>query len=155
VLTPEAQHEKLFSQVSDTEKKKYFKIDKNAPPTAAYSAESVKRRKIEHEKEKNAQVVAAQKERFVQRSRLLQDPLLGGLLANELGIRPKDLQVDCWARGLCYKGCSPVAESGLYHNNNPIEHLYISNSDKKTGLGVAIGCKPHSSLVHVSLSVLF
>ncbi|OIW27573.1 hypothetical protein CONLIGDRAFT_440109 [Coniochaeta ligniaria NRRL 30616] len=123
----------------DTERKKYFKIVTHAPPTAAYSVESVKRRKIVLEKEKKAQLVAAQKKKFVQRSRVLQDSLIGGLLATEHGIAPKDVQVDCWAKGLCYKGFVPVAEYGLYHNKNPIEHLYIDNSDNKTGLGVAIG----------------
>jgi hypothetical protein len=113
-------------------------VDKNAPATAAYSAESVKRRKLEHKQAEKARIVEGYRKKSVHRSLALQDPLLGGFLARELGIPPKDLQVDCWARGLCSKGRVRMRNTS---DENLVEHLYIGSADEKRGLGVAIGCR--------------
>lgn len=99
----------------------------------------MKRRKIEDAKKRKAQRIAAHKRTLIQRSRALQDPMIGGFLAVEFGSPPIDLQVDCWAKGLCYKGHVPIV-SRSPSPGLTIDHLYISASDTKTGLGVAIGC---------------
>jgi hypothetical protein len=127
---------------TDPDKKKYFKVDKKAPATAAYSTESVKRRKLEHEQARKALLIEGHKKKQVRKSSSLQDPLLGGLLARELGNPRKDLLVDCWARGLCQKG------SVLLRRQAPAQasagHLYIGTADESRQLGVAIGGESHT-----------
>jgi hypothetical protein len=120
----------------DAEKKKYFKVEKNAPQTVAWSAEGVKRRKVEDREAQVSRKLAAHRKRLVQKSQVLQDPLLGGFLMREDGNAPRDLRVDCWAKGLCYKGFVPL--SPLYHGS--VEYLYIHPADEETGVGVAYGC---------------
>lgn len=108
----------------------------------------MKRRKLEHEKARRAQVAAAQKVKLVKRSEVLQHPLLGGFLDIELGIPRKDLQVDCWAGSLNYKGFVSLDEhrqtgqsrdGQLAHPPLPLQHIYIENSDEQSGLGLAFG----------------
>lgn len=130
--------------MTDPDKKKYFKVEKNVPASAAYSAESVKRRKLEQAQAERARIVEDNKKRSVRRSQTLQDPLIGGFLARELGMPLKDLQVDCWARGLCPKGDVLLLNDTL--SQSPVHHLYIGTADEKRELGIAIGCTsiPHS-----------
>jgi hypothetical protein len=75
----------VFTSLSlDTEKRKYFKIQANAPANSAYSATDVKRRYLEDERTK---AIAEEKARQQGRiRRFIRAPLTGGLLSREAGI---------------------------------------------------------------------
>ncbi|KAJ5009428.1 hypothetical protein K4K57_008835 [Colletotrichum sp. SAR 10_99] len=140
----------------DEEKGKYFKIEKtqSAPQNAAWSAESVKRRKVKH---REAEAVAARQERLkrhIVRSAVLRDPLLGGFLEAELGVVKRerkirsgggggssfgvnDVPAAAWARGLTDKGDVPFVPSFATGRFPNIPCFWVSGHDDKTGLGVA------------------
>jgi hypothetical protein len=69
----------------DTEKRKYFKIQTNAPSHSAYSFHDVKRRKIENEAQQSQELVSQRLVGRVSRSRILAAPLMGGFLSREFG----------------------------------------------------------------------
>lgn len=130
----------MLSDLTDAEKKRYFKIEGNtAPATAAWSAESVKRRRAEDEQAEIAEKRAKQASQLVSRSRVLQDPLLGGFLLREVGQVGRDVQVDCWALGLCYKGNVHIPPNlyGMVATGAGLEvgPIYVDN-DNATGHGV-------------------
>ncbi|KAF6809017.1 hypothetical protein CSOJ01_07188 [Colletotrichum sojae] len=138
----------------DEEKGKYFKIEKtqSAPANSAYSAENVKRRKIQH---REAEVVAARRERLrrhIVRSAVLRDPLLGGFLDAELGVTKRerklragagadfgldDVPAVAWTRGIVDKGEVPFVPSFARKKFPNIPCFYVGGDDVKTGLGVA------------------
>ncbi|KAF9878496.1 hypothetical protein CkaCkLH20_03988 [Colletotrichum karsti] len=138
----------------DEEKGKYFKIEKaqSAPQNAAWSADSVKRRKIQH---REAEAVAARRERLrrhIVRSAVLRDPLTGGFLEAELGVSRRerkwragaggefgveDVPAVAWARGVAEKGEVPFVPSFARARFPNIPCFYVGGEDEKTGLGVA------------------
>lgn len=142
------------TNTTDEENGKYFKIEKtqNAPLNAAWSAESVKRRKIQH---REAEAVAARRERLkrhIVRSAVLRDPLLGGFLEAELGVSRRerklragaggefgleDVPAGAWAGGLTEKGEVPFVPSFARARFPNIPCFYVGGDDVKTGLGVA------------------
>ncbi|KAJ0380559.1 hypothetical protein COL26b_001265 [Colletotrichum chrysophilum] len=150
----------------DEEKGKYFKIEKtqSAPQNAAWSAESVKRRKVKH---REAEAVAARQERLkrhIVRSAVLRDPLLGGFLEAELGVVKRerkirsgggggssfgvnDVPAAAWARGLTDKGDVPFVPSFATGRFPNIPCFWVSGHDDKTGLGVAYAT---NNLRHIS-----
>ncbi|KAI8159107.1 hypothetical protein K4K49_007726 [Colletotrichum sp. SAR 10_70] len=150
----------------DEEKGKYFKIEKtqSAPQNAAWSAESVKRRKVKHSE---AEAVAARQERLkrhIVRSAVLRDPLLGGFLEAELGVVKRerkirsgggggssfgvnDVPAAAWARGLTDKGDVPFVPSFATGRFPNIPCFWVSGHDDKTGLGVAYAT---NNLRHIS-----
>ncbi|KZL87968.1 myocyte-specific enhancer factor 2d [Colletotrichum incanum] len=145
----------------DEEKGKYFKIEKttSAPQGAAWSADSVKRRKIQH---REAEAVAARRERLkrhIVRSAVLRDPLLGGVLDVELGLRrerrtrahagvaAEDVPAVAWAKGLVDKGEVPFVPSFARQSFPNIPCFYVGGDDVKTGLGVAYASELRPSSV--------
>ncbi|KAK6583648.1 hypothetical protein PZA11_003378 [Diplocarpon coronariae] len=69
----------------DNEKNKYFKIQPQGPASSAYSERDVKRRKLRDE---NEVAIVKEKQRQagrIQRSKILEDPLFGGVLTREYG----------------------------------------------------------------------
>ncbi|KXH39350.1 hypothetical protein CNYM01_07720 [Colletotrichum nymphaeae SA-01] len=147
----------------DEEKGKYFKIEKgaSAPQTAAWSADNVKRRKIQH---REAEAVAARRERLkrhIVRSAALRAPLIGGVLDVELGVRREErarLRVDgafgvedvpaaAWARGLVDKGEVPFVPSFARQSFPNIPCFYVGGDDEKTGLGVAYATLDEETLI--------
>lgn len=147
---------RLTQDFIDEEKGKYFKIEKtqSAPQNAAWSAESVKRRKVKH---REAEAVAARQERLkrhIVRSAVLRDPLLGGFLEAELGVVKRerkirsgggggssfgvnDVPAAAWAKGLTDKGDVPFVPSFATGRFPNIPCFWVSGHDDKTGLGVA------------------
>ncbi|KAL2880182.1 hypothetical protein SGCOL_004569 [Colletotrichum sp. CLE4] len=147
----------------DEEKGKYFKIEKggSAPQTAAWSADNVKRRKLQH---REAEAVAARRERLkrhIVRSAALRAPLIGGILDVELGVRREErarLRVDgafgvedvpaaAWARGLVDKGEVPFVPSFARQSFPNIPCFYVGGDDEKTGLGVAYATLDEETLI--------
>jgi hypothetical protein len=80
-------HEESLISLLDKEKKKYFKIQSSgaAPPSAAYSQQDVKKRKLNDEKAKSGATAEARERGLIKRSRILLEPLAGGLLGRENG----------------------------------------------------------------------
>lgn len=71
----------------DKEKKKYFKIQSSgaAPPSSAYSQQDIKKRKLNDAKAESRALTIARERGRVKRSKILSEPLAGGLLARENG----------------------------------------------------------------------
>ncbi|KAL0940619.1 uncharacterized protein CTRU02_203382 [Colletotrichum truncatum] len=148
----------------DEEKGKYFKIEKaqSAPQNAAWSAESVKRRKIQH---REAEAVAARRERLkrhIVRSAILRDPLLGGFLEAELGVSRRerklragaggefgleDVPAVAWTTSLTDKGDVPFVPSFARQRFPNIPCFYVGGDDVKTGLGVAYATVDEETLI--------
>ncbi|KAH7370751.1 hypothetical protein BKA65DRAFT_23918 [Rhexocercosporidium sp. MPI-PUGE-AT-0058] len=71
----------------DQEKKKYFKIQASSagPASTAYSSQDVKRRKLRDEKAAEAARDKERRNRRIQQSNVLTQPLVGGALQREYG----------------------------------------------------------------------
>lgn len=121
-------------------KKKYFKIEPSttAPSGAAWSADNVKRRKLEEKKTQVVQRHLEMRKGTIQHCRALLNPLTGGFLARELGRASKDLPAACWTLGLQEKGSVPFHDWSESITAN-IPCFYISNHDTKTDLGLVYG----------------
>lgn len=75
----------LLKIFSDREKKKYFKIQANAPSSSAYSSQNVKKRKNDDETERLYHLKAQRKSGRITRARILEVPIAGGFLSREFG----------------------------------------------------------------------
>lgn len=73
--------------IVDKEKNKYFKIKPNggAPANTAYSSQDVKKRKVREVRAAARELAVARQQGRIKRSKLLAEPLCGGLLARENG----------------------------------------------------------------------
>ncbi|KAJ8071090.1 hypothetical protein OCU04_001433 [Sclerotinia nivalis] len=69
----------------DSEKKKYFKVQANAPSSSAYSSQDVKRRKIDDENTKAQSLKVQRNVGRIKRARILEAPIAGGFLSREFG----------------------------------------------------------------------
>ncbi|KAG4442239.1 hypothetical protein IFR05_002288 [Cadophora sp. M221] len=71
----------------DQEKKKYFKVQPSSagPASSAYSSQDVKRRKLRDEHGAKAARDQARQKHRIQHSKLLTEPLIGGVLQREYG----------------------------------------------------------------------
>jgi hypothetical protein len=71
----------------DKEKKKYFKVQPAgaAPPSSAYSRQDIKKRRFDDAKAASEALAKARERHRVKRSKLLSQPLIGGLLVREYG----------------------------------------------------------------------
>ncbi|KAI0154371.1 hypothetical protein GGR57DRAFT_466860 [Xylariaceae sp. FL1272] len=117
----------------DPEKRRYFKVEKSktAPTTAAWSADNVKRRKLD-----DAEAAAALRRldltrNRIKRARVLNEPLTGGFFAREHGEVWDDLQPACFATGLKEKGSIPLSAPGFH---GQVKHMYIDGQDDRTGM---------------------
>ncbi|KAI2784074.1 hypothetical protein F4815DRAFT_456716 [Daldinia loculata] len=122
----------------DKDKKRYFKIEqrKTAPSNAAWSSDSVKKRKIEDtEAAEHAHQVALNKKRIV-RSETLEHPLIGGFLNRELGVPRRDHIATSFAHGIVEKG---AVEFTWGREHTTLTHMVVTNRGPK-GL-----CKVYAS----------
>ncbi|KAI1269809.1 hypothetical protein F5Y18DRAFT_371636 [Xylariaceae sp. FL1019] len=117
----------------DPEKRRYFKVEKSktAPTTAAWSADNVKRRKLD-----DAEAAAALRRldltrNRIKRARVLNEPLTGGFFAREHGEVWDDLQPACFATGLKEKGSVPLGDPGF---RGQVKHMYVDGQDDRTGM---------------------
>ncbi|KAF7880643.1 uncharacterized protein EAF02_007489 [Botrytis sinoallii] len=69
----------------DSEKKKYFKIQANAPSGSAYSSHDVKRRKLDDENNKAESLRVQRNVGRIKRAKILESPMAGGFLSREFG----------------------------------------------------------------------
>ncbi|KAM0162511.1 hypothetical protein ACHAQE_003651 [Botrytis cinerea] len=69
----------------DSEKKKYFKIQANAPSGSAYSSHDVKRRKLDDENSKAESLRVQRNVGRIKRAKILESPMAGAILSREFG----------------------------------------------------------------------
>ena len=135
----------------DEARKKYFKIEKShsAPLLASWSADSVKKRKIEDAAQRAVKHRAHLVRNHIKRhSSLGRDVVASGLLAREEERRPVaesgrgraddgDLGAAAWTGGLVDKGRIPYVPSFVRARFTNMPCFYVGGQDSKTGLGVA------------------
>jgi hypothetical protein len=125
----------------------------SAPPGFAYSADGVKKRRLETEA---AGLADRRKEvlgRGVQRSRALADPARGGLLRRELGLlgplATEDEALSCFTRGLREKGEVAFGggggRNGASTSTSNLPLFCVTNHEAEKGLGYVFACK-HATL---------
>lgn len=132
----------------DEEKKKYFKIEKNstAPSSAAWSADNVKKRRLEDEEAARAVRRMTLDKRRVARAKVLQHSLMGGFLDRELfggggHHHPRLLgkvtsAAAAFADGLVDRGMLPLKDARWSSSSN-VRHMYVDGQDRNTDLCVA------------------
>ncbi|KAI1364216.1 hypothetical protein F5Y08DRAFT_218136 [Xylaria arbuscula] len=122
----------------DSEKRRYFKVEqsKTAPANAAWSSDSVKRRKLHDEATAVALRHLSLAKNRIRQARVLHDPLTGGFLAREYGAHEDDMQAACFASGLIHKGCMPLKMGGIgpHANSETARRMLVVGYDYKTGL---------------------
>ncbi|KAL7950994.1 hypothetical protein V8C42DRAFT_308179 [Trichoderma barbatum] len=134
----------------DTEKKKYFAIEKShtAPASAQWSSASVKRRKLESQAADKAAKEKQLIKNHVKRSVLIHDAAASALLARETGSRraaeagrgmpeTKDIAAAMWARGLTDKGRVAFGMSREYETHPHMPCFYISGKECGTESAIA------------------
>ncbi|KAI1323827.1 hypothetical protein F5Y16DRAFT_382687 [Xylariaceae sp. FL0255] len=141
----------------DPDKRKYFKIEasKTAPPSASWSSDKVKRRKLADEN-------AAEERRRTELSRghirpacVLNDALTGGFFARECGAMSDDMQAACFARGLRDEGSVSLAMpssrpewEGTSSGFGPqVRRMYVDGQDQRTGMCAVLATSDERSLV--------
>jgi len=106
-----------------------------APPEASWSRDTVKRRRLEKEQANADADYCQRKKAFtVQRSSILQDPLIGGLLNREQGLGgdPREIQVQALTRGL--------RDHGSYDYWEYWERTTSFRRAQRPGVDMKIGC---------------
>ncbi|KAK4102597.1 hypothetical protein N658DRAFT_495313 [Parathielavia hyrcaniae] len=126
----------------DSVKRKYFRIEDNrtAPAEAAWSAQNVKRRAVQQKDKTRRQDREKRAAGRVKRARVRGVPLLGGLLAREIGEvgagavpAAGEEVVRAWAGGLKEKGS---VKPWPWVDNGTITGLWVGGSGEHTGPGV-------------------
>ncbi|KAH6976962.1 hypothetical protein BKA56DRAFT_587344 [Ilyonectria sp. MPI-CAGE-AT-0026] len=144
----------------DSEKKKYFKIQKShaAPANAAYSSDAVKRRKVQDKTLQAAKKRAHLVRNHIKRHLINRDAVHGGLLAREFGLgrvaergrgraENGDLKAEAWAHGVVAKGSVSFAPTFARARYPNMPCFYVNGEDTKTGLGVAYATLDEETLV--------
>ncbi|KAI0914494.1 hypothetical protein F4823DRAFT_572068 [Ustulina deusta] len=120
----------------DAAKRRYFKVEnsRTAPTQAAWSSDSVKRRKLGDDDAATAlQHVNLAKNR-IRRARVLHEPLMGGFFAREYGAMEDDMQAACFVDGLRHKGCIPLLGPGVHGPAMQVKRMFIGGYDHRTGM---------------------
>ncbi|KXJ96984.1 hypothetical protein Micbo1qcDRAFT_229762 [Microdochium bolleyi] len=138
----------------DADKGKYFKIERagTAPTSAAWSADNVKRRRLEDKAAAAHEHQVQRNKDRVRRATVLGHPLTGGFLARELGTVRLDVVPAGFAMGLVGKGGLPLADArwsggGSAGVRRNVQHMYVDGQDVKTGVCVAFSTIDGDSLV--------
>ncbi|KAI5863418.1 hypothetical protein GGS23DRAFT_532475 [Durotheca rogersii] len=138
---------KLPGLYYDKQRRRYFKVENSstAPRDAAWSSDNVKKRKIQ-----DAEAAAALRrmtlhKNRIARSRVLEEPLMGGFFARECGDAPADLVAASFAQGLVGMGKLPLADA-RWHSDTNIKHMFVAGKDEKTGI-----CTAYATLDELTL----
>ncbi|GFP58382.1 hypothetical protein TASIC1_0010019300 [Trichoderma asperellum] len=144
----------------DSEKKKYFKIEKSqtAPSSAQWSSESVKRRKVEVRVAQEASNRARLIKNHIKRSVLRHDIVNSGLFARETGhqrnaesgrgrVEDGDVAAAMWARELTDKGQIAFAPSMTWNTYPHMPCFYVSGEDSGTESAVAYATDGYRKLL--------
>ncbi|KAK9779398.1 hypothetical protein SCAR479_03880 [Seiridium cardinale] len=120
----------------DPMQKRYFKIEGNhtAPTDSAWSADNVKKRKLEDQKAEEALQRLDLCKGRIKRAHALNDPLTGGFLAREHGIALDDMMPAILAADLVNKGGIPFKNS-IWSSSQHITAMCIVGEDPWTDLG--------------------
>ncbi|KAK7748075.1 hypothetical protein SLS53_001327 [Cytospora paraplurivora] len=123
----------------DEEKQRYFKIESGstAPSTAAWSIDSVKKRKAEKELAKQQKKRQERTKDLIKRSSALAHPQTGGRLVREFGIVDPELPVESWAAGLRERGEIRFVMHRRSDDRPNISCMIINGDDEASGLGAA------------------
>lgn len=126
----------------DAEKKRYFKIEGNqtAPNKSAWSADNVKKRKLDDQKAEEALRRLNLNKNRIKPAQLLNNPLTGGFLIREYGCIQQDMARGIFANGLVEKGSVPFKDARWSPSQN-ITDMCIVGEDPWTDLGFAYVCK--------------
>ncbi|KAF4986658.1 hypothetical protein FGRMN_10726 [Fusarium graminum] len=144
----------------DSEKKKYFKIEKTqtAPASVVWSKDAVKRRKLDDKAQRLAQHRAHLIRNHIKRHFVAEDAVASALLTREVSLpyaaecgrgrlEDQDLGAAAWAGGLVAKGDIPFAPSFARQRLANMPCFYVAGEDQKTGLGVAYATLDEETLV--------
>ncbi|KAI0433279.1 plasma-membrane proton-e [Xylaria sp. FL1042] len=120
----------------DAVKRRYFKVEnsKTAPTNAAWSSDTVKRRKLHDEGAAAALRHLDIAKTRVRRARVLHEPLTGGFFAREYGAMEEDMQAACFVEGMEHKGCIPLLGPGTHDQSMQVKHMFVAGHDHKTGM---------------------
>ncbi|KAI0378433.1 hypothetical protein F5Y04DRAFT_262035 [Hypomontagnella monticulosa] len=119
----------------DEEKGRYFKVEnsKTAPSGAAWSSDSVKKRKLEVAAAAEESRRLALNKIRIKRSKVLNHPLMGGFVAREYGERIRDLHASSYVNGLTDNGHFRI----MTHHRKPkkvcIKNMVVTREDHVTG----------------------
>ncbi|KAI1760881.1 hypothetical protein GGR53DRAFT_59127 [Hypoxylon sp. FL1150] len=122
----------------DEKKRRYFKVEKGgtAPTDAAWSADNVKKRKLEDAASVDAlRKLNLNKNRIV-RSRAANQALMGGFFARECGDMDRDQPTAAFAHGLVERGMIPLADPAWRSNTN-VKHMFVAGKGHKNDLCTA------------------
>ncbi|EHK46443.1 hypothetical protein TRIATDRAFT_44046 [Trichoderma atroviride IMI 206040] len=162
----------------DSEKKKYFKIEKSqtAPSSAQWSSQSVKRRKVESQVAQEASNRAQLVKNHIKRSVLRNDIVNSGLFARETGhqraaesgrgrVEDEDVAAAMWARELTDKGQTAFTPSMTWNTYPHIPSFYVSGQecgidsavvyatlDEQTLMGKYLDTDENENLVNIPAS---
>lgn len=140
----------------DEEKQRYFKIESGstAPSTAAWSIDSVKKRKAEKELAKQEKKRQERTKDLIKRSPALAHPQTGGRLVREFGIIDPELPVESWAAGLRERGEVCLLQHRRSDDTPNMSCMIINGDDEASGLGVVYASKSISSPVLFALPLI-
>lgn len=153
------------ADAADEARGKYFKVEKShtAPPSAAWSADAVRKRRADEGARKEARHRAHLVRNHIKRSALRRDVLSGGLASRETeaarvalgpgyGGRAEDTDLGgaAWAAGAVDKGHVPFAPSFARARAANMPCFYVGGEDCKTGLGVAYASECEARRVAVA-----
>lgn len=138
----------------DPVKKKYFKVEKSntAPPSASWSSDAVKKRKLEHHADQTAKQRAKLVRKHIRRHALTQNVVSTSLLTQQMGLSrvaefgkgcldTRDVGADAWANGVVAKGHVPFAPSFARNQSPNVPCFYVNGDDEKTGMGAVYASK--------------
>ncbi|KAI1343992.1 hypothetical protein F5Y15DRAFT_368721 [Xylariaceae sp. FL0016] len=118
---------------------RYYKIEKSgtAPANAAWSADNVKKRRLQDKKSAAAVHRRNLTKKRVTRSEALKNPLIAGFLDRHIGHARPDLPAAAFASGMLEKGQMPLLDTRWSSRSATVKHMYIGGQDLKTGLCTA------------------
>lgn len=127
---------------SDPEKKRYFKIEGShtAPTESAWSADTVKKRKLEDQKTEVVLRRLNLNKPRIKRSKVLAGPLTGGFLAREYGSLQDDIVPSIIAAGIVGKGGIPFIDARWSASQN-MTSMCIVGEEPWTNLAFGYFCK--------------
>ncbi|KAB8303667.1 hypothetical protein EYC80_005061 [Monilinia laxa] len=100
----------------DNEKRKYFKIQANAPSGSAYSSQDVKRRKIDDDNKKSQSLKVQRNIGRIRRARILEAPIAGGFLSVRFGqYTLHDVSTSVYAQNIIKTGDAGLTRCGGKH----------------------------------------
>lgn len=118
----------------DEEKGRYFKVEssKTAPAAAAWSSDSVKKRKLDVAATAEQSRRLALVKNRIKRSKALNHPLMGGFFVREYSECPRDINASAYTHGLTDRGTFRVWNHDV-RSNMCIKDMIVTPGDTGNG----------------------